>query len=313
MHTRDGRRVELAANVTTAAEAAAAARNGAEAIGLLRTEFLFFDRVEPPTEDEQTDALRRIAAAMPAQVPVTVRTFDIGGDKPVPFLPVPPEANPFLGVRGLRLALRRRDLFLVHLRAILRAAHGHRFRVMFPMVTEVGEVRTARAWLHEAHEQLTHAGTAHAWPLETGMMVEVPAAALNARTFVQEVDFFSIGTNDLTQYTLAAERGHSQLIDYADALHPAVLRLVAHVAAVAARAGKWTGVCGEAAADPAAAGILIGLGVQELSVGVAALGRLRRLVGESSYERYRRNARRCLKADSAVEARRMWMESEAVE
>ena len=311
LHTRDGRRVELAANVTTAAEAVAAARNGAEAIGLLRTELLFFDRLEPPTEDEQTDALRRIAAALPAQAPVTVRTFDIGGDKPVPFLPVPPETNPFLGVRGLRLALRRRDLFLVHLRAILRAAHGYRFRVMFPMVTEVEEIRDARALLHEAHAQLTRAGTAHAWPLETGMMVEVPAAALNARAFAPEVDFFSIGTNDLTQYTLAAERGHPQLVGYADALHPAVLRLVAHVAAVAARAGKWTGVCGEAAADPVAAGLLIGLGVQELSVGVGTLGRLRKSVGESSYEQNRRRARQCLRARSSAEVRQMWMETEA--
>lgn len=308
LHTRDNRRVELAANVTTAAEVAAAARNGAEAIGLLRTEFLFFDRLEPPTEDEQTAALRRIAATMPSQAPVTVRTFDIGGDKPVPFLPVQPEANPFLGIRGLRLALRRRELFLVHLKAILRAAHGHRFRIMFPMVTEVGEIREARALLHEAHEQLTSAGTTHAWPLETGMMVEVPAAALAARTFVQEVDFFSIGTNDLTQYTLAAERGHPQLVAYADALHPAVLRLVAHVAAVAAKAGKWTGVCGEAAADPVAAGILIGLGVQELSVAAGALRQLRRSVGESDYEQNRRRARRCLRVGSSAETRRIWME-----
>ncbi len=140
------------------------------------------------------------------------------------------------------------------------------------------------------------------------MMVEVPAAALTARTFVQEVDFFSIGTNDLTQYTLAAERGHPQLAAFADALHPAVLRLVAHVATVAAKAGKWTGVCGEAAADPVAAGVLIGLGVQELSVAAGALRQLRRSVGESDYEQNRRRARRCLRVGSSAETRRIWME-----
>ncbi len=308
LHTRDGRRVELAANVTSAADAIAAARAGAEAIGLLRTEFLFFDRTESPTEDEQTGALQRIAAAMPPDAPVTVRTFDIGGDKPVPYLPVLPESNPFLGVRGLRLALMNRPIFLAHLQAILRAADGRRFRLMFPMVTEVEEVRRARVLLLQAHEELRRTGTPHAWPLEVGMMVEVPAAALNAHSFVQEVDFFSIGTNDLTQYTLAAERGHAQLAGFADALHPAVLRLVWRVSAIAAKHHKWVGVCGEAAADPVAAGVFIGLGVQELSVGATALRRLRPSVTASDYEQNRRKARRCLKAASSEEVRRLWSE-----
>ena len=308
LRTRDGRRVELAANVVSAADAAAAARAGAEAIGLLRTEFLFFDRLEAPTEDEQAAALRAVAAALPPETPVTVRTFDIGGDKPVPYLPGPPEQNPFLGVRGLRLALRHRALFVVHLRAILRAAHGHRFRVMFPMVTEVDEILRARACLTAAHEQLTSAGVDHAWPVEVGMMVEVPAAALNAPTFVRHVDFFSVGTNDLTQYTLAAERGHPRLAGFADALHPAVLRLVARVAAVAARHGRWVGVCGEAAADPVAAAVFIGLGVQELSVGVAALGDLRRTVGDCDFRSARKKALAGLRAASGAEVRLRWTE-----
>ncbi len=306
LHTCDGRRVELAANVTSDAEAAAATRAGAEAIGLLRTEFLFSDRREAPTETEQAEALRRIITAMPPGVPVTVRTFDIGGDKPAPYLPVPAEANPFLGVRGLRLALVHRNLFLVHLRAILRAAHGRQVRVMFPMVTEVEEVRRARGLLSEAHVDLTQAGVAHAWPVEVGMMVEVPAAALNVHRFVEEVDFFSIGTNDLTQYTLAAERGHPRLADFADALHPAVLRLVGRVATVAARYDKWTGVCGEAAADPVAAEVFVGLGVNELSMGTNALGAIRQAVGAYDYQRLRQRARRCLRADSAAEVRRLW-------
>ena len=306
LHTSDGRRVELAANVTSAADAAAATRAGAEAIGLLRTEFLFSERREAPTEDEQAEALRRIITAMPPGAPITVRTFDIGGDKPAPYLPVPAEANPFLGMRGLRLALIHRALFLVHLRAILRAAHGQRVRVMFPMVTEVEEVRRARTLLAEAHTGLAHAGVAHAWPVEVGMMVEVPAAALNVDSFVEDVNFFSIGTNDLTQYTLAAERGHAQLANFADALHPAVLRLVGRVATVAARNGKWTGVCGEAAADPVAAEVFVGLGINELSVGTAALGKTRQSVGAFHYQPLRQRARRCLQAESAAEVRRLW-------
>ena len=308
LRTRDGRRVELAANVASAADAVAAARAGAEAIGLLRTEFLFFDRAEPPGEDEQTETLQCIAAALPPDAPVTVRTFDIGGDKPVPSLPMPPELNPFLGVRGLRLALKNCPVFLAHLRAILRAGEGRRFRVMFPMVTEVEEIRCARALLEMAHEELSRTGTAHAWPVEVGMMIEVPAAALNAHNFVSEVDFFSIGTNDLTQYTLAAERGHAQLAGFADALHPAVLRLVWRVAAIAARNHKWAGVCGEAAADPVAAGVFIGLGLQELSVGAAVLRRLRQTVVAADYAQNRKRARQCLKAASSEEVRRLWLE-----
>ena len=167
-------------------------------------------------------------------------------------------------------------------------------------------VRRARVLLLEAHEGLARAGVAHAWPVEVGMMVEVPAAAINVHSFIEDVDFFSIGTNDLTQYTLAAERGHAQLTGFADALHPAVLRLVGRVAAVAARNGKWTGVCGEAAADPVAAEILVGLGVNELSVGTAALGKTRQVVGASHYQPLRRQARRCLRADSADAVRRLW-------
>ena len=303
VHTRDGVRVEIAANVATLADATAAARAGAEGIGLLRTEFLFFDRAAPPSEDEQTVALRQIAAALPADVPVTVRTLDIGGDKPVAYLASAPEANPFLGVRGLRLTLRRPELFRVQLRAILRAAHGRQFRVMFPMVTEVAEVRRGRAALLEAHEQLERSAIPHAWPIEIGMMIEVPAAALNARSFIPEIDFFSIGTNDLTQYTLAAERGHPLLTGFDDALHPAVLRLISLVASTANRHGKWTGVCGEAAADPLTAAVFLGLGVRELSVGASSLVRLRSVVRDLDLSQARLLARQCLVRQSAQDVR----------
>ena len=303
VRTRDGRRVELAANAASVAEARAAVRAGAEGIGLLRTEFLFLDRADAPTEDEQTEALRTIAGEFPPGAPVTVRTLDIGGDKPVPFLPTTPEENPFLGVRGLRLTLRTPGLFVAHLRAILRAGHGRKFRVMFPMVTAVEEIRRARALLSAAHEQLVSTGQEHAWPMETGMMIEVPGAALLARRFAPEVDFFSVGTNDLTQYTLAAERGHQALENFSDAMHPAVLRLISLVTAAARRYGKWVGVCGEAAADPVAAGAFVGLGVDELSVGAGALRRVRRVLTELDAARAQVVARRCLRAEDAEAAR----------
>ena len=308
LHTRDGRRIELAANVGNVADAAHAARAGAEAIGLVRTEFLFLDRAVAPTADEQTAALRDIAAALPPGTPVTVRTLDVGGDKPLPYLAGgAPEANPFLGVRGLRLTLRRQELFRTQLRAILRAGVGNHFRVMFPMVTDVDEVRRARALLTEAHEALVREDIPHAWPLETGVMIEVPAAALNARALAAEVDFFSVGTNDLTQYTLAAERNHPVLRNFADALHPAVLRLIAVVTRAAERAGhgKWVGVCGEVAADPLAAWVLLGLGVRELSVGPGAVAATRRTVRETDFPTARALARRALLATSAEEVRRL--------
>ena len=305
VRTQDGRRIELAANAGGIADAAAAVRQGAEAIGLLRSEFLFLDRPEQPSEQEQLETLRAIADHFPPAFPITVRTLDIGGDKPVRYLPVMREANPFLGVRGVRLTLAHETLFLTHLRAILRAAHGSRFRVMFPMVTDLAELRAARGLLTQAHEQLTRDGITHAWPVETGMMIEVPAAALNAPLFAPEVDFFSVGTNDLTQYTLAAERGHPSLSHLADALHPAVLRLIARVAGAAARRGKWVGVCGESAADPLAAKVFIGLGVTELSMGADALPKIHRLVTGLDWAQARAGARRCLAAPSAEAARRI--------
>ncbi len=291
LYTKDGRRIEIAANVASASDGEAAANAGAEAIGLLRTEFLFLDRSEAPDEEEQTRSLLEILAKFLPALPVTIRTLDIGGDKPAPYLPMPVEANPFLGVRGIRLTLRRRDLFLAHLRTILRSTNGRPCRVMFPMVTDPSEIRRAREILQQAHEQLVAEGMPHAWPVEVGMMVEVPAAAINARAFVGEVDFFSIGTNDLTQYTLAAERGHSQLREFSSALHPAVLRLISLVATTAKRYGKWAGICGEAAGDPQAARVFVGLGITELSMGASSIEGVRSTLQDSSYEDCRKLAR----------------------
>jgi multiphosphoryl transfer protein len=257
---RDGRRVEVFANVGNPAEARAALDQGAEGIGLLRTEFLFLDRAAPPTEEEQVDVLREIAGALDGR-PVVVRTLDTGADKPLPFLPQDPEANPFLGRRGIRLSLSNPDLLRTQLRAILRVAADHPLKVMFPMVATLEELRAARALLDEARTDLGSRAE-----LEVGVMVEVPALALQAAEFAPEVDFFSIGTNDLSQYVMAADRGNAALADLLTGSLAPVLALVAAVTAAGSAHGRWVGVCGELAGDPNAAVLLAGLGVQELSM-----------------------------------------------
>lgn len=268
--TTDGHTVGIFANLGHASEAAAALERGAEGVGLFRTEFLFLDRAAAPDEEEQFTALRPLCETM-GQRPVIVRTLDIGGDKEAPYLDLPREANPFLGERGIRLCLPRPELFQPHLRAILRAGHGGDFRIMFPMVTELSELRAARAALEEAHCTLETEGIPHAWPVPTGVMIEVPSAAVLSEQLAAEADFFSIGTNDLTQYVLAADRGNPALAHYQDALHPAVLRLIAQVIIAAHRFGKHVGVCGEAAGDGSAARLLTGLGIDELSLSAARI------------------------------------------
>ncbi len=263
--TRDGARVEVFANLGKAAEAAKAVELGAEGVGLLRTEFLFLDRPELPDEDEQAQTLRDIATALDGR-PLVVRTLDAGADKPLPALPMPPEANPFLGVRGIRLALQRPDVLATQLRAILRVAAEYPVKTMLPMVATLAEVRAAREVLDEAR-----AATGIDAPMELGIMVEVPAAALTAAHLAEHVDFFSLGTNDLTQYTMAAERGDERLAALLTGPQPAVLRLVRATVEAAQAHGRWVGVCGELAGDPAAAVLLAGLGVTELSMAPALI------------------------------------------
>jgi len=302
--TRDGQRVEVFANIGSAQDARAAVANGAEGVGLLRTEFLFLTRQTPPSEDEQLGVYRLIGEAM-GRLPVTARTLDIGGDKEAPFVHLPAEANPFLGVRALRLSLHDPALFLPQLRAILRAAADFPYRIMFPMVANLDEVRQARAYLQQAHEALDAERLVHAWPIETGIMVEIPSAALLARAMAKEVDFFSIGTNDLTQYTLAAERGNPLLAGMADALHPAVLRLIGEVAEAAHAEGRWVGVCGELAGDPMATAALIGLGVDELSLTSAGIPRIKSIVRNLDTQAARALGRDILLVESAAAARRL--------
>jgi phosphocarrier protein FPr len=269
---------------------------GGEAVGLLRTEFLFQDRTDPPDEDEQFEAYRTMAEAL-GGLPLIVRTLDAGGDNPLPYISMAHEDNPFLGQRGIRLSFAMPDLFHCQLRAILRAASHGEIKIMFPMIASVPEFRRARRMVEEIRQELD------APEIDVGIMVEVPSAAVMADILAREVDFFSIGTNDLMQYTLAMDRGNPALAMDADGLHPAVLRMVDQTVRAAHGEGKWVGVCGNLAADPAAAAILIGLDVDELSVGIPNIPDLKAQIRDMAYEDARDLARRALMCDAAAEVR----------
>ena len=263
--TLDGHRIEVAANVGSVEDARKALTSGAEGIGLLRTEFLFLNRSQPPDEQTQLAAYRTILDLMGPR-PVVVRTLDVGGDKEVPYYDFGREANPFLGYRAIRISLERPEEFKAQLRALLRAGSGHDLRIMFPMIATLAEVRAARKLLDEARLGLEEMGIPAAERVQAGIMVEIPSAALLADQFAREVDFFSIGTNDLTQYTLAAERGNKRVAHLSDPCHPAILRQIRQIAEAAHRAGIWLGLCGEMAGDLQAVPLLVGLGVDELSM-----------------------------------------------
>jgi phosphocarrier protein FPr len=294
--TTDGVRVEVVANIARPAEAEAAVNGGAEGIGLVRTEFLFLERDTPPSEDEQVVAYETILRAMNG-LPVILRTLDIGGDKEVPYLSMPAEENPFLGVRGLRLCLQRQDLFRTQLRAIFRASRLGSVRLMFPMVTMPSELIQAKAIAEEVRREVG------AEPVEVGIMIEVPAAVVLADQFAREVDFFSIGTNDLTQYVLAMDRMHPVLAPQADGLNPAVLRMVHQTVEAARRAGIWVGACGGIAGDPAGAMMLAGLGVAELSVSIPSIAAIKARMRGLAMSRLQELARRALDCQSAAEVR----------
>ena len=301
---RGGRSIEVAANVGGLGDAKAAALNGADAIGVLRSEFLYLNRLTPPGEEEQLDTLREIAQVMNG-APVIVRTLDIGGDKLLAYLPQPEEANPYLGVRAIRLSLRRPDIFIPQLRAILRAGAGYPVRLMYPMIATLEEVTRADELLSQAHLELEGENLPHRWPIECGIMIETPSAALLSPQLAPHVDFFSIGTNDLTQYTLAAERGNPNLAGYLDALHPAVLRLIKAVVEAAHQGGKWAAVCGEVAADPQAVSILVGLGVDELSMNPAEIPRVKAMIREIDPGQAKRLAEEALNCAEAAEVRQL--------
>jgi len=296
--TEDGVRIEVVANIGAPADVARAVELGAEGVGLLRTEFLYLDRSRAPDENEQYEVLKDIAERLDGR-PMVVRTLDAGADKPLPFVRGSAEENPFLGVRGVRLSLAHPDLFGAQLRAIARVAAAWPVKVMFPMVATLGEFERAALLLKEA----ARTAGAKTGGFEVGIMVEVPAAALGARSFAPVVDFFSIGTNDLTQYTMAADRGNEGVAPLADPLHPAVLRLIAEVTAAASDHGKWVGVCGELAGDPAATPVLIGLGVTELSMSAPSIPFVKEAVRACDLGAARDLARRALSLSSGSEVR----------
>ena len=276
--TRDGRRIEVSANLGSASEAEEALLWGADGVGLFRTEFLFMERKELPSEDEQYEAYREVAEAFGGR-PVIVRTLDVGGDKNLPGVEEHEEENPFLGWRGIRMSLDVPKLFKPQLKAILRAAKSGNLKVMFPMVVNVEELRAAQRVLDDCREELEGEGQ-EAGPVEVGVMIETPAAAICAARLTPEVAFFSIGTNDLVQYTLAADRGNERLRHLQDADHPAVLELIKRTCEAAREAGIWVGVCGEAAGEPALISKLVELGVGELSMSVPSIPRAKKIISE---------------------------------
>ncbi len=295
--TRDGVEIEVAANLGGAGGAASAVELGADGVGLLRTEFLFLDRPDIPGEEEQVETIAEIAAALAGR-PLIVRTLDVGADKPLPALPMPHEANPFLGRRGIRLSLEHPDLLATQLRAVLRVAAAHPVKVMFPMVATAAELEAALAEVERARD-----ATGVRAPLEVGIMVEVPAAALRADQLAAAADFFSIGTNDLTQYTMAAERGNELVGDLLAGPQPAVLRLIRETVAGAEAHGRWVGVCGELAGDPASAVLLVGLGVRELSMAPPLVPEVKQALRAVSASDAADAARRALDAPDAAQAR----------
>lgn len=290
--TKDGAALEICANIGTPQETQQAMKYGADGVGLFRSEFLFMDRDALPTEDEQFEAYRTAAQTM-AGKPLIIRTLDVGGDKKLPTLELPHEDNPFLGFRAIRMTLSHPEIFRPQLRAILRAAAYGDVRVMFPMIGSMDQLREAKALLRE-QEQTLQAEGVPTGPVKVGMMVEIPAAAVLAEEFAKEVDFFSIGTNDLTQYTLAVERGNAAVAHLYAPEHPAVLRLIAMTAQAAAERHIPCGMCGEAAGDPKLAPAFVGMGVNELSMSPRRVPAVRKLLSGLTMDECRQAAEKLL-------------------
>ncbi|WP_241754884.1 phosphoenolpyruvate-protein phosphotransferase PtsI [Koleobacter methoxysyntrophicus] len=295
--TLDKHRVELAANIGTPKDVKGALDNGAEGIGLYRTEFLYMDRDNLPTEDEQFEAYKAVAEAM-EEKPVIIRTLDIGGDKRLPYIDFPEELNPFLGWRAIRMCLDRPEIIKTQLRAILRASSYGKLRIMYPMVSNISEVRRANAILEEAKKELEREGISFDREIEVGIMVEIPAAAVAADILAKEVDFFSIGTNDLIQYTLAVDRMNENIAHLYQPLHPAILRLIKNVIEASHTNGIWTGMCGEMAGDVNAAPILLGLGLDEFSMSAVSIPRVKKIIRSLTLKQAKKIADKALNMES---------------
>ncbi len=280
--TQDGIRVELGANIGNPHDAKGAIANGAEGIGLYRTEFLYMGRNELPSEEEQFEAYKAVATMFGTNKPIVIRTLDIGGDKELPYLNLPKEMNPFLGYRAIRLCLDHTEIFKTQLRAILRASAYGNIKMMFPMIATLEELRAANRVFEEAKQELSQADIPFNAKMEVGIMVEIPVVAVLADQFAKEVDFFSIGTNDLVQYTMAADRMNEKISYLYQPFNPAVLRLINNVITAAHKEGKWAGMCGEMAGDLTAIPILLGMGLDEFSMSASSILPARSLIRQLS-------------------------------
>jgi len=296
--TQDGHAIEVVANIGNRDEAEKSVALGGEGVGLLRTEFVFMESASAPSEEAQAQIYGDIAATLQGR-PLIIRTLDVGGDKPLPYMPMPREENPFLGERGIRIGFDRPEILRTQMRAILRASQQGQVRIMFPMIARLDELRMAKAMLEEERQRLGLA------PIDIGIMVEVPSAAVMADQFATEVDFFSIGTNDLTQYTLAMDRGHPKLAPLIDGLDPGVLRLIDLTVRGASKHGKWVGVCGGIGSDPQAVPILMGLGVKELSVSVPTIPSIKAQIRSVHLADCQQLAQQALSAESAADVREL--------
>ena len=281
--TKDGHQVELAANIGTPKDLEGVIHNGAEGVGLYRTEFLYMDSHDMPTEEDQFEAYKAVLEGMNGK-PVVVRTMDIGGDKELPYLPLPHEMNPFLGYRAIRISLNEPEMFRTQLRALLRASVYGKLRIMFPMIATLNDFRGAKALLEEEKAKLVAEGVAVSDDIQVGIMIEIPAAAVLAHQFAKEVDFFSIGTNDLIQYTMAADRMNERVSYLYQPYNPSILTLIKHVIDSAHKEGKWAGMCGEMAGDQTAVPLLVGLGLDEFSMSASSVLKTRSLISKLTLE-----------------------------
>ena len=302
--TLDGHRVDVVANIGTIRDIEGAERNGAEGVGLYRTEFLFMDRDQLPTEEEQFIAYKDVVEAMNGNL-VILRTMDIGGDKELPYLDLPKEMNPFLGWRAIRIALDRREILNAQLRAVLRASAYGKLAVMFPMIISVEEIRELKSVIEELKVELRNEGKDFDENIQIGVMVETPSAAVNAKFLAKEVDFFSIGTNDLTQYTLAVDRGNELISHLYNPMSPSVLNLIKQVIDASHAEGKWTGMCGELAGDKRATVLLLGMGLDEFSMSAISVPRIKKLIRNVNYQDAKLLAEKALQQPTAAEIERL--------